>query len=205
MARRHGMEIMGYEEDPDYAVYDGSYTYGAGRNYFLWTQEHGDAIPATPAQRAEAALPGPYVTQQERERYAASEARPYALPLPADRRQPHDESGRRTAGPLAGLRGRAVPGHALRHQRRAGRRGENVPALCGNRRRRAVQRQLWPGMRGTRLQGRGPVPLCPGLEGLGTAAPRPSAACWPPACWRWRRRRGCCAVGLARARRGAQG
>ena len=26
MARRHGMEIMGYEEDPDYAVYDGSYT-----------------------------------------------------------------------------------------------------------------------------------------------------------------------------------
>ena len=72
------MEIMGYEEDPDYAVYDGSYTYGAGRNYFLWTQEHGDAIPATPAQRAEAALPGPYVTQQERERYAASEARPYA-------------------------------------------------------------------------------------------------------------------------------
>ena len=76
MARRHGMEIMGYEEDPDYAVYDGSYTYGAGRNYFLWTQEHGDAIPATPAQRAEAALPGPYVTQQERERYAASEARP---------------------------------------------------------------------------------------------------------------------------------
>ena len=78
MARRHGMEIMGYEEDPDYAVYDGSYTYGAGRNYFLWTQEHGDAIPATPAQRAEAALPGPYVTQQERERYAASEARPYA-------------------------------------------------------------------------------------------------------------------------------
>ena len=78
MARRHGMEIMGYEEDPDYAVYDGSYTYGAGRNYFLWTQEHGNAIPATPAQRAEAALPGPYVTQQERERYAASEARPYA-------------------------------------------------------------------------------------------------------------------------------
>ena len=41
---------------------------------------------------------------------------------------------------------------------------------------------------------------CPGLEGLGTAAPRSSAACWPPACWRWRRR-GRCAVGLRGAAR----
>ena len=202
MARRHGMEIMGYEEDPDYAVYDGSYTYGAGRNYFLWTQEHGDAIPATPAQRAEAALPGPYVTQQERERYAASEARPYARFHYRQIAASHMMKAADELPARSGLRGRAVPGHALRHQRRAGRRGENVPALCGNRRRRAVQRQLWPGMRGTRLQGRGPVPLCPGLEGLGTAAPRPSAACWPPA-GAGGRRRGCCAVGLARAR--AQG
>ena len=86
MARRHGMEIMGYEEDPDYAVYDGSYTYGAGRNYFLWTQEHGDAIPATPAQRAEAALPGPYVTQQGAS--ATPPAKRGPMPAPTGRSPP---------------------------------------------------------------------------------------------------------------------
>lgn len=81
LARRHGLEIMGYEQDPDFAVYDGNYTYGAGRSPEPWRQNaDGDNQPpqATPAQRAEAALPGPLVTPEERVRFAASEAKPYA-------------------------------------------------------------------------------------------------------------------------------
>lgn len=81
LARRNGLEIMGYEQDPDFAVYDGNYTYGAGRSPEPWRQSAGaDAsqTPDTPAQRADAALPGPLVTPEERQRFAASEARPYA-------------------------------------------------------------------------------------------------------------------------------
>lgn len=79
LARRDGMRIMGYEQGPDYAVYDGNYSGGAGRDANPWWREaRTDAgTPlATPLQRAEADLPGPYVTQEERARYAASEARP---------------------------------------------------------------------------------------------------------------------------------
>ena len=81
LARRNGLEIMGYEQDPDFAVYDGNYTYGAGRSPEPWRQTaDADAgqTAATPAQRAEAALPGPLVTPDERQRFAATEARPYA-------------------------------------------------------------------------------------------------------------------------------
>lgn len=70
---------MGYEQGPDYAVYDGNYSAGAGRDANPWWREaRADAgMPLdTPLQRAEADLPGPYVTQEERKRYAASEARP---------------------------------------------------------------------------------------------------------------------------------
>lgn len=81
LARRHGLEIMGYEQGPDFAVYDGNYTYGAGRSPEPWRQnaDGGNQPPQdTPAQRAEAALPGPLVTPEERMRFAASEAKPYA-------------------------------------------------------------------------------------------------------------------------------
>lgn len=81
IARRDGLDIMGYEQAPDYAVYGGNYTYGAGRNAESWGQQTDDGTrqtPQTPAQRAEAALPGPLVTDGERQRYAASEARPNA-------------------------------------------------------------------------------------------------------------------------------
>lgn len=81
LARRNGLEIMGYEQDPDFAVYDGNYTYGAGRSPEPWRQgADGDNPPPqdTPAQRADAALPGPLVTPEERLRFAASEAKPYA-------------------------------------------------------------------------------------------------------------------------------
>ncbi|MBB1595568.1 hypothetical protein [Achromobacter sp. UMC46] len=81
LARRNGLEIMGYEQDPDFAVYDGNYTYGAGRSPEPWRQgtDGSDPLPQdTPAQRADAALPGPLVTPDERLRFAASEAKPYA-------------------------------------------------------------------------------------------------------------------------------
>lgn len=79
LARRDGMRIMGYEQGPDYAVYDGSYAAGAGREANPWWREAranaGQPLD-TPLQRAEADLPGPFVTQEERVRYAASEAKP---------------------------------------------------------------------------------------------------------------------------------
>lgn len=83
LARRNGLEIMGYEQDPDFAVYDGNYTYGAGRSPEPWRQRADDDAAQTsqtlqtPLQRADAALPGPLVTPGERQRFAASEARPY--------------------------------------------------------------------------------------------------------------------------------
>ena len=79
LARRDGMRIMGYEQGPDYAVYDGSYAAGAGRDANPWwreAREDAGQPQDTPQQRAESALPGPFVTQEERVRYAASEAKP---------------------------------------------------------------------------------------------------------------------------------
>lgn len=79
LARRDGMEIMGFEQEPDFAVYGGSTSYGAGRSAVPgWKAYDGDpGTPETPALRAAAALPGPFVTEEERRRYAASEAQPY--------------------------------------------------------------------------------------------------------------------------------
>ncbi len=77
LARQHGMEIMGYEQGPDFAEVGGSFTYGTGRYPVQGSAETGDAIKRdTPQQRAEADLPGPLVTAEERQRYAASEAQP---------------------------------------------------------------------------------------------------------------------------------
>ncbi|WP_143277751.1 hypothetical protein [Bordetella genomosp. 10] len=83
IARRQGMDLLGYEQDPDYAVYDGSYTYGAGRGAVGADDgSHGGgqdqaAQADTPAKRAARDLPGPYVTDEERRRYAATESQPY--------------------------------------------------------------------------------------------------------------------------------
>lgn len=79
LARRDGMRIMGYEQGPDYAVYDGNYKGGAGRDANPWwreARENAGEPQDTPLQRAESALPGPFVTQEERVRYATSEAKP---------------------------------------------------------------------------------------------------------------------------------
>ncbi len=71
IVRTHGMEIMGYEQAPDFTVFNGSYGYGVGRRI---TPEAPQA--ATAVARAFVELPGPYVTDDERRRYADSEARP---------------------------------------------------------------------------------------------------------------------------------
>jgi hypothetical protein len=82
IAREHGMEIMAYEQDPDFAVFGGNYTYGVGRSdmsqrsFTDADEKNKSARPDTPQTRAAAALPGPFVTEEERRRYAASEARP---------------------------------------------------------------------------------------------------------------------------------
>ncbi|MFL9876230.1 hypothetical protein [Paraburkholderia megapolitana] len=81
LARTHGMEIMGYEQEPDFATFEGTYSGGAGRRS-AWLpaadSASGAAAPPldTPAQRAAADLPGPFVTDGERQRYASSEAKP---------------------------------------------------------------------------------------------------------------------------------
>lgn len=78
LTRRHGMEIMGYEQAPDYAAFGGMLGFGPGRNApgeFLSSTTKSTPVQ-TPEQRAAADLPGPYVTADERQRYAASESRP---------------------------------------------------------------------------------------------------------------------------------
>lgn len=79
IARRQGLEIMGYEQGPDYAVYGGGYTYGAGRDGSVYYDAGNDRKPRpdTAEGRAQADLSGPLVTPEERKRYAATEARPY--------------------------------------------------------------------------------------------------------------------------------
>ncbi len=80
IARQHGLEIMGYEQGPDYAVNGGAFDGGAGRQEPYTDQiVNGSALretQASPQARAQAEVPGPYVTDEERHRYASSEAQP---------------------------------------------------------------------------------------------------------------------------------
>ena len=79
LARRRGMDIMGYEEAPDYAGLGGMLAFGIGRMEARGYPggEAGKApLADTPEQRAAADLPGPFVTDGERKRYAASESKP---------------------------------------------------------------------------------------------------------------------------------
>jgi hypothetical protein len=108
LARQRGMEIMGYEQGPDFSEYDGNYEGGADRTPMLagdqdpvaatamarstatskatttasttasTTTETGKAPPVadTPQARAAAELAGPFVSDGERIRYAASESMP---------------------------------------------------------------------------------------------------------------------------------
>ncbi|WP_193365591.1 hypothetical protein, partial [Herbaspirillum lusitanum] len=71
------MDIMGYEEAPDYAGLGGMLAFGMGRME-VREDPRDDASKAplakTPGQRAAVDLPGPFVTDEERKRYAASES-----------------------------------------------------------------------------------------------------------------------------------
>lgn len=78
IARTHGMDIMGTEQDPDYAVFHGGFSMGAGRTVaVLVPPDNQPTLPITRKARTAAALPGPLVTEGERTRFAASEAAPY--------------------------------------------------------------------------------------------------------------------------------
>ena len=79
LARQRGLEIMGYEQAPDYAGMDGMLGFGPGRN--VMQEPAGDSgkktdVAKTPEQRAAADLPGQFITDDERKRYAASESKP---------------------------------------------------------------------------------------------------------------------------------
>lgn len=80
LAKTKGMELMGYEQDPDFADTGGDFYGDSGRSAYA---EDGSA-PANPpaldttAARVQAMLKGPYITDGEKQRFAASESKPYA-------------------------------------------------------------------------------------------------------------------------------
>lgn len=85
LAKQYGMELMGYEQGPDYHDVDGAFAGGSGRSGVIGARGSGASnagaasapdTPDTPAARAEADLAGPFVTADEKRRYAASESKP---------------------------------------------------------------------------------------------------------------------------------
>ena len=79
-AKTRGMELMGYEQEPDYADMSGAFYGGTGRivNSDDDSADSSQPAPATTAARVQAALQGPYITDGEKQRYAASESKPFA-------------------------------------------------------------------------------------------------------------------------------
>nr|WKF59549.1 hypothetical protein HUO10_004060 [Paraburkholderia busanensis] len=93
LAKRSGMELMGYEQGPDYHDIGGDFEGGSGRSGVIGARVQADADAATstdaaseaaaqqvetPAARAGRDLAGPYVTADEKRRYAATESKPFA-------------------------------------------------------------------------------------------------------------------------------
>ncbi|MFM0211189.1 hypothetical protein PQQ96_27720 [Paraburkholderia sediminicola] len=85
LAKQSGMELMGYEQGPDFHDVDGAFAGGSGRSGVIGARVNraadagaasAAAVPDTPAARAEADLAGPFVTADEKRRYAASESKP---------------------------------------------------------------------------------------------------------------------------------
>jgi cellulose synthase operon protein C len=85
LAKDSGMELMGYEQTPDNFDVDGSFTSASGRSGVVHAHVGEDssadaanapAVPDTPEARAEVELAGPFVTADEKRRYAASESKP---------------------------------------------------------------------------------------------------------------------------------
>ena len=76
---------MGYEQGPDFNDIDGAFAGGSGRSGVISARvdrasdagaARAAAVPDTPAARAEVDLAGPFVTADEKHRYAASESKP---------------------------------------------------------------------------------------------------------------------------------
>ena len=197
MARRHGMEIMGYEEDPDYAVYDGSYTYGAGRNCFLWTQAwRRDSRHARATRRGRPVPMSRSRARALRRQRSAAYARFHYRQIAASHmmKAADELPARSQAYAACCARARASSSTTRRTSRRkcTGAMWKPAPSC---RSAAALAR-----MRGTRLQGAARF-LCPGLEAWERLRHVIRAACWPPAGAGGPP--GCCAVGLARAPRRA--
>lgn len=76
IARRNGMDIMGYEQGPDWTDNGGTFSWGSGRTTPDWSYPPAPP-PPTPEARAAKDLAGAYVSNDERGRYAASEAKPF--------------------------------------------------------------------------------------------------------------------------------
>ncbi|MFL9993096.1 hypothetical protein PQR34_20215 [Paraburkholderia sediminicola] len=85
LAKQSGMELMGYEQGPDFHDIDGAFAGGSGRSGVVSARvdrasdagaASAAAIPGTPAARAEVDLAGPFVTADEKHRYATSESKP---------------------------------------------------------------------------------------------------------------------------------
>ena len=85
LAKQSGMELMGYEQGPDFHDIDGAFAGGSGRSGVISARvdrasdagaASAAAVPDTPAARAEVDLAGPFVTADEKHRYAASESKP---------------------------------------------------------------------------------------------------------------------------------
>ncbi|POZ60264.1 hypothetical protein [Chromobacterium alticapitis] len=71
LTRHDGMALLGYEQEPDYADWGGNYQQTSGRS--------ADAVPQAPLSavgRAGYLLAGPYVTAEERTRFAATQSQP---------------------------------------------------------------------------------------------------------------------------------
>ena len=79
LAKRWGMELIGYEQAPDYRDVDGNFEWGTGRAYQNqpWSLKEKEVQPPlTALERAALDLPGNHVTQEEKRRYALSESQP---------------------------------------------------------------------------------------------------------------------------------
>lgn len=69
LARRHGMELLGYEGDPDYFIWGGSYDLNSP---VTWDEDYNPVFHA----RSDLKVEGPWTSDGERARLAASRAQP---------------------------------------------------------------------------------------------------------------------------------
>lgn len=76
LLRRHGMELMGFELDPDWAVVEGRYDLGDGATLVSSSSSASSSASSAGALRALVLPPGPWAPDEERRRVAQSHAEP---------------------------------------------------------------------------------------------------------------------------------